>query len=265
MHLAQTSYDEPFTIGQEEHTWQPHNSSNRYEGQMTLAHALSHSNNIITIKTLLAIGVEKFVTLAKKLRLSDKILPYPSLALGCVDGTLREATGMFNIFANNGMYVEPHVIKWIKDSYGTKIWKKEVDKERILSLSVTSQVTKVLGIGISRIKNRYQEHWIGAEAIGKTGTTNECRTNWFCGATPSYTTALYIGLDDNRSMGKNVYAAATVFPIWLELYKYLSSTVKTFSYDPSLKEVLVDSRTGCFSQRLDDPHVFSLLIPEENI
>ena len=172
---------------------------------------------------------------------------------------------MFNVFSNNGMYVEPHSIKWIKDAYGTKIWKKAVDKERVISSSVTSQVAKVLSIGMSRIKKRYPENWICAEAIGKTGTTNEWRTNWFCGSTPIYTTALYIGLDDNRPMGKHVYAAATVFPIWLELYKYLPSDVKTFSYDPSLKEVFIDSKTGCISQHLNDPRVFSLLVPEQNV
>lgn len=264
MHFAQTAYDEPLIVGKEGQSWQPRNSTRAYEGQMTLARALSHSNNIITIKTLLAIGVDKVVAIAKRLRLSDEIVPYPSLALGCVDGTLKEAVGMFNVFATGGVYVEPHVVKWVKDPYGSKIWKKKIACERILSNKVTSQVAKVLSIGMSRIKQRYPSEWINAEAIGKTGTTNECRTNWFCGATPNYTTALYIGLDDNRSMGKHVYAAGTVFPIWLKLYQHLSAPKKRFSYDTSLKEVLVDSRTGVFTQNAHKPGVFSLLIPHEN-
>lgn len=262
MHFAQTAIDEPMSIGQESSAWQPRNSTRKYEGQMTLARALSHSNNIITIKTLLAIGIDKVVDLAKKLRLSEEIAPYPSLALGCVDGTVKEAVGMFNIFANNGVYIEPHFLKWVKDSCGSKIWKKNVDTERILSSMVTSQVAKVLGIGMSRIKKQHPDDWINAQAIGKTGTTNECRTNWFCGATPNYTTVLYIGLDDNKSMGKHVYAARTVFPIWLDLYKNLPILKKSFTYDPSLKEVLIDSKTGQRANTINQAGVFSLLLPD---
>lgn len=262
MHFAQTAIDEPFAMGQEGHEWAPRNSARQFEGEMTLARALSNSNNIITIKTLLAVGIDRLVNLAEKLRLSDNIPYYPSLALGCLDGTLREATAMFNVWANNGVYIEPHFIKWIKDSWGTKIWKKKIDTERILSHNVTSQVSKVLSIGLSRIKNRYPNNWINADAIGKTGTTNDCRTNWFCGSTPNYTTALYIGLDDNRSMGKHIYAAQTVFPIWLELHKHLPAPQKKFIYDPNLKEVLVDSITGKITANKQNSRVFSLLIPD---
>ncbi|MGE0207249.1 MAG: transglycosylase domain-containing protein [Candidatus Babeliales bacterium] len=261
-HFAQTALDEPIAIGND-NVWQPQNNTRQYEGEMTLARALSHSNNIITIKTLLQIGVDKVVALAKKLRLSGEILSYPSLALGCIDGTLKEAVGMFNIFANHGMYVEPHYLLWVKDSLGTKIWKKRVDSERILSNFVTSQVTKVLAIGMSRIKNRYENSWIDAEAIGKTGTTNECRTNWFCGSTPEYTTGLYIGTDDNRSMGKHIYAVRTAFPIWLNLYRNICNGTKNFTYDPQLKEIFIDNRTGKRVAAKNSPRIFPILIPEE--
>jgi penicillin-binding protein 1A len=260
MNFAQTAVDEPLEMEHYGRSWQPHNAYRTYEGEMTLARALSTSNNIISIKTLISAGIEKVVALAKKLRLSSEIKPYPSLALGCVDGTLKEAIGMFNIFPNNGVYVEPHYIKWIKNEWGKKIWKKTVDKERILESSVSGQVLKVLSIGMSRLKNRYKDSWIDGEAIGKTGTTNECRTNWFCGATPTYTTALYIGCDDNCAMGKNIYAAGTVFPIWLNLSKKLPIEQKSFSYDPRLKEIFVDSRTGRVVEDRRDSSVFSLLV-----
>ena len=51
------------------------------------------------------------------IKLKSEIKPYPSLALGCVDTTLIEAVGMFNVFANNGLYVEPHYIKWVKEKH----------------------------------------------------------------------------------------------------------------------------------------------------
>src|SRR5205085_10086217 len=55
--------------------------------------------------------------------ISGPLYPYPSLALGCVDATPVEAAGMFNIFANNGVYCDPHLIAWVKDDLGNKLWK----------------------------------------------------------------------------------------------------------------------------------------------
>src|SRR5690606_8184552 len=54
--FADVMVDEPITISYDLTTWQPGNANEMFKGTMTLAYALSHSNNIVTIKTLLAIG-----------------------------------------------------------------------------------------------------------------------------------------------------------------------------------------------------------------
>ena len=64
------------------------------------------------------------------------------------------------------------------------------------------------------------------------------RTCWFAGATPELTTAVYVGCDDNRSMGSDVFPIKTAFPIWLGLHNKLKPTGKKFSYDPALKFVI---------------------------
>ena len=175
--------------------------------------------------------------------MKDPFFPYPSLALGCVDGTLKEAVGMFNVFANDGIYVEPHLIQWIKNQWGAKIYKPTIDKERILSSVVVSQVTKVLGLGIARAKNWYN-NWISCDAISKTGTTNGSRTSWYMGATPSLTTGICIGCDDNESLGNNVYPIRTGFPIWLAFNRQVDQPVKNFTYDPSLEKIVINEYTG---------------------
>jgi penicillin-binding protein 1A len=262
MTFADTEVDEPFVFESNRQHWEPKNSTGEFEGEMTLARALSRSNNIITIKTLLNVGVQKVFDLAKKFHLPESMQPYPSLALGCFDGTLHEALGMFNVFANNGMYIEPHLIKWVKNEWGTKIWKKSVTKERVLSSEICGQVTKVLGIGMHRMRWRYPDEWVNCDAIGKTGTTNDCRTCWFCGATPTYTTALYLGCDDNQSLGKNIFPVRTAVPIWLGLNRIINHEKTSFSYDPSLKEILIDSRTGQV-QTKRTATAFTILVPEQ--
>lgn len=257
--FLETEIDEPIEINFGKIKWSPHNNTRIFEGKMTLAKALSFSNNTISVKTLFRAGIDETVNLAKKFRLTD-INKYPSIALGCVDGTLKESIGSFNVFANNGVYVEPHYLKWVKDDLGIKVFKCEPDKEQVLSPNITGQVAKVLSIGIKRYLERNNCIDFKCEAIGKTGTTNESRNCWFCGSTPEYTTAIYIGCDDHKSIGENIYAVRTVFPIWMEIHKSIKCNKTSFDFDPSLKEILVDWVSGEVTNDYNNPNAVHLLI-----
>ena len=185
---------------------------------------------------------------------------YPSLALGCVDDALCEVAGMFNVFANDGIYVEPHFLSWVKNRWGARIYKAQQVLERVFSSSVVGKVASVLSLGLERVKAIYgKKNWIESEAISKTGTTNDSRICWFVGSTPTLTTAVIISYDDNRPMGDNVYPLKTAFPIWLSFNKIIKSPEKTFSFDPSLHSVVIDERTGNPST-LGNPGAISILM-----
>jgi penicillin-binding protein 1A len=261
MTFADTEIDEPITITQGLLNWSPHNYNLQFEGQMTLAYALSHSNNIVPVKLLLRLGVQAVIERAKQCRINATLNPYPSLALGCVDATMLEAIGMFNIFANAGMYVEPYYIVWIKDQWGNKIWRNTPERERIMSTRVACQVAKVLTLSCKRIRAMVSEPWVSSEAIIKTGTTNDSRTCWFMGAVPDLITAVYIGCDDNRSLGHNIYPVRTALPIWLAFNKTVEccKAGQRFSYDPNLREIVVNERTGALVSETD-PEAIKILI-----
>ncbi len=242
--FADTEIDEPITIEQHNALWQPHNHDHQFRGQMTLAYALMRSNNIVSIKVLLKTGMEPIIALAKACRIEEQLNPYPSLALGCIDATLKEVSGMFNVFANNGVYVEPYAVKWVKDQWGSKIWKSETLQERVIPERIVGKVNKVLELGIKRWRKAFEQELIADDVICKTGTTNDSRTCWFAGSTPELTTAVYIGCDDNRSMGDDVFPIKTAFPIWLGLHNKLKPTGKKFIYDPSLRTIKINQWTG---------------------
>jgi penicillin-binding protein 1A len=256
-----TAVDEPIEMqlpdGQ---IWAPKNFDLEFDGRVTLAYALYRSINTIAIKTLLDVGYAPVIELAKKCHLSDPINPYPSLALGCTNGTLQDVAAMFNVFANNGSYVAPYYISWIKDRWGTKIYKEPVHvQERVLSPHISGQISKILMLGLKRVRQYYPQDWIDCEAISKTGTTNDCRTCWYVGSTPQLTTAVYTGCDDNRSMGKNVFPLRTAFPIWMGFNRHLKHDQKKFVYDPSLQEILINERTGR-QTRPEDPESIAIFI-----
>ena len=226
-------------------TWIPKNYHDQFEGEITLAYALSRSNNIVAIKTFLEVGAEPIIDLAKRCYFKGPFYPYPSLALGCVDATLPEVLGAFNIFANGGAYVKPHLITWIKDRWGVKILKQQKTVESVLDSRISGSIGSVLQVGLARACRRLGNGaLIDSEGMSKTGTTNDSRTCWFVGATPSLATAVYIGCDDNRSLGKNVFPSTTAFPIWLGYHRLVPSRIKQFTYDPRLRVVTLNERTG---------------------
>jgi len=259
MSFDQTEIDEPLDMIQGGQVWQPKNFNRIFNGEVTLAYALSHSNNIVTIKTFLKVGAKPIIDLAKRCHINGPFYAYPSLALGCVDATLKEVVGMFNVFANNGVYVEPHYIKWIKDRWGTKIFKTDIQREPLLSTRVVGQVDKVLSLSLKRVHKIFPNKWFKSDAICKTGTTNDSRTCWFAGATPEFTTAIYIGCDDNRSMGNNVYPLRTAFPIWLDFTRAIDTKPHKFAYDPSLQEKFIHEKTGVEVANRDKNTTISIL------
>lgn len=243
--FADTMIDEQLNFEQPNGTtWSPNNYNLKFEGRMTLARALYRSNNIIAIKTLLEIGYDRVLELAHQCHLQGLFNRYPSLALGCLDGTLKEITAVFNIFANNGCYVEPYVIDWVKDVFGSKVYRHETQEITVLSPLISGQVTKVLTLALKRVRSWYQGNWLESEAISKTGTTNDCRTNWYVGSTPELTTGVYIGCDDNTPLGKNSYPLRTAFPIWLRIHKTSSHEPTQFVLDPRLQYILIDEMSG---------------------
>lgn len=265
MRFDNTEIDEPISIDQNGKPWAPNNFDNQFHGQMTLAHALSTSCNTIAVKTFMKVGARPIVDLAQKMHLPGPLYPYPSLALGCTDVTLKDVTGMFNVFANDGVYVEPHCIEWVKNKVGTKIWKAEPVRERVLSAHISGQVAKVLQASFNRVRTWLPHDWGEADGISKTGTTNDSRTCWFAAATPTLTTVVYIGCDDNHAMkiaatGENVYPLRTAFPIWIGLNRELDFPRKKFSYDPRLTELCINPRTGKRTSKTSDSDAITILV-----
>lgn len=261
MRFSDVVVDEPLEILDEYgKIWRPQNYDLRFNGPVTLAYALSRSNNIVAIKTFLEVGADAVIALAEKCRISGPFHRYASLSLGCVDTTLKEAVGMFNVFAHHGTYVEPHMISWIKDEWGTKIFKYKLMTEAVLPPHISGQVLKVLGLGLDRVRALVPQQWIDCQAASKTGTTNDHRTCWFLGSTPELTTGVYVGCDDNQPMGPNVYPLHTAFPIWIGLHREIAAGQKQFAFDPNLKEVAIDERSGKSSADRDKKGVVRIFI-----
>ncbi len=66
---------------------------------------------------------------------------------------------------------------------------------------------------------------LGRPIGGKTGTTNDFRSAWFVGFSPQIVVAVYVGFDDNRSLGKDETGAVAALPIFIE---FMQEAIKGF-------------------------------------
>jgi len=239
--------DEPISIvmpnGQE---YKPKNWNDDFEGPMTLVRALTFSNNIITIKLFLKLMSPEIINFVKNFGIISQLPLLPSAALGTLEVTPEENCAAFNVFANNGFYVKPYFIEYVKDTNDIKIWQNNnFTPIKVLDSIINSKMVKALSWRMSlNAKLLANNNWINSESIGKTGSTNGAVTMWFVGATPELTTAIYVGRDDGNPMGSHGFASKTAFPIWLNLYRSIHFYKKRFYIDPTLREIPIDWITG---------------------
>lgn len=103
------------------------------------------------------------------------------------------------------------------------------------------------------------------ELAGKTGTTNEYNDGWFVGASPKYTVGVWVGFDQESSLGPQEVGSRTAMPIWASIMKELHSDIKenlTFQKPESIKILPMDPNTG----QINPPHrkvIWQALRPED--
>lgn len=246
MPFSACEVDEPYEVELPNKTvWKPKNWNSKFSGSMTLARALTYSSNIIAAKVLAQIGCAPVIALARAAGLHRGLAPVPALALGIAEATVEENAAAFNVFAHDGMYVKPFLVSCVKDAQGRKLWSHAHEQRRVAPSKIISQVVSVLRYRMDIFK-KYRTHpWkIAAQTIGKTGSTNEAKTLWFVGSTPSLTTAIYLGRDDNQQSAQSKLASKTAYPIWLAFNNAIEHANKYFYVDPSLKSISIDPWTG---------------------
>lgn len=81
---------------------------------------------------------------------------------------------------------------------------------------------------------------------GKTGTTNNLFDAWFLGYTPRYTTGVWVGLDQEGSLGKGETGSRTASPIWLDYMQQAlkGKPVRKFTVPDGVVFARIDAKTG---------------------
>ncbi len=200
--------------------WRPHNFDNKYLGRMTIRKGLKLSRNMIAIKLLLKIRPELAVFYAQQMGIQSPLRPVPSLAIGTSEVYLQELVSAYTVFPNGGIRIPPRHILKIVDRYGNVLEDNSaVQKEEVLAAETAYIMVNLLQSVMEPGGTGYGARWRGftRPAGGKTGTSDDFRDNWYMGFTPQITTGVWVGFDDNTSIGNNMTGSANALPIWTQI------------------------------------------------
>lgn len=229
--------------------WKPENFDNRFLGPVTLREALTHSRNVVTIKILKDIGVRYAADYAERLGITSPLTLDLSMALGSSSVSLLELTRAYGIFASGGSLVEPIFIRRIQDHNGNTIDESEPVSRNVISPETAYLITNLL-TGVVREGTGRRVRSLGRPCAGKTGTTNKFVDAWFIGFTPELTTGVWVGFDQDRSLGLKETGSRAACPVWLDFMKNALAHMpkKDFPMPPGIEKVKIDNATGLLAR-----------------
>ncbi|WP_369410343.1 penicillin-binding protein 1A [Neiella litorisoli] len=106
--------------------WRPKNSPEVYDGDTRLRLGLAQSKNVMSVRLLRAVGIEKIRQHLSKFGFPlEDIPPNESLALGSASFAPLDVANGFAIIANGGYQVKSYLIERIEDQHGNRIFQQQ--------------------------------------------------------------------------------------------------------------------------------------------
>ena len=225
--------------------WQPENFSKKFQGEITLRKALTHSKNIPAVRLIDQLGISSVIDFAKKLGIDSRLSPYLSLALGTSETNLTELTAAYAVFANQGIYTPPYCIINVLDAGNQSIWKPKNEKRIAMSRENAAIMTNILeGVILEGTGKKAQV--IHHSIAGKTGTTNDYKDALFIGFSPTVATGVWVGCDDFSTLGPKETGARAALPIWIEFMRNVlaDQEYEYFDMPDNMVKIKINPNTG---------------------
>jgi penicillin-binding protein 1A len=211
-----TILDAPFTTMSGGQPYSPHNYDEKFEGMITLRRALEGSRNVPAVKLAEKIGMNSVIDMARRFGITSALPPYLPVTLGAADLNLLEHTSAFTVFPDDGIRIDPHMIRRVTTYDGALLEQAHPAVHDVVAPDVARTMTAMLE-DVVQFGTGMPARALGRPAGGKTGTTNDFTDAWFLGFTPQLTAGVWVGYDDTAvSLGKPETGAIAALPIWLE-------------------------------------------------
>lgn len=246
---SSTFLSEPTTfMFSDSNVYSPANFNDKYGNQnITMAAALSYSDNIYAVKTHLFLGEDMLVNTANRMGIKSTLDPLPSLALGTCELSMIDFARAYSTLANEGVKNELSFINKVEDFKGNVLYEKKLDNEMVLNKSYTYILNElmtstynsnfvdyntptVMSVA-SKISNKY------AIKTGSSGTDS-----WMVGYNKNVLMLVWNGYDDNREL--EVRDGSISKNIWVDTVENLSIEKEWYEMPDNVVGIPLNAITG---------------------
>jgi penicillin-binding protein 1A len=227
--------------------WKPDNFETwSYAGNVRLREAVAQSINLVAVRVMSDLTPPAVVQFARQLGIKSELDPSLALALGASGVRPIEMVNAYATFATGGHYAPYRIVRSIKDSHGKSVRLPDAEPERDVmkpaaAYVLTSMLQSVVEEGTAKAARK-----LNRPAAGKTGTSNNARDAWFVGYTPEIVAGVWVGFDDQRSLGKGETGAKAALPIWMDVIQAAvgDRPAVQFPVPEGVERVRIDPKTG---------------------
>ncbi|MBP1636367.1 MAG: mrcA 2 [Acidobacteria bacterium] len=198
--------------------YSPHDYDGKYEGPITLRHAVEQSRNVPAVRTIEQVGPAQVVEYARRFGFEAPFQPYLSLALGSGEASLIETVAAYAVFPNQGVLMRPYQILKIVARDGNVLEENRPQPREALRADTAYVMTSLLR-GVVQRGTAASAASLQWPLGGKTGTTNDYTDAWFIGFDPNITAGVWVGYDDKKPLGPAETGAQAALPIWKSFMK----------------------------------------------
>ncbi|MBI4128070.1 MAG: transglycosylase domain-containing protein [Parcubacteria group bacterium] len=207
----------------------PRNYTGTFRGPIAARDALAQSLNIPAVKALYLAGIPETIATAEAVGYTSfgNAEKYGlALALGGGGVTLLEHSAAFSVLAAEGIRHTPAAILRVEDAKGKILEEYGDESSPALPKELARTMSSILSDNNARAPVFGARNYLtlGARPVAaKTGTTNEFRDAWTMGYTPSLTTGVWVGNNDNHEMRGSADGSVVAAPIW---NRFMSEALK---------------------------------------
>jgi penicillin-binding protein 1A len=280
--------------------WRPENDEGKFYGPTRLRWALTKSRNLVSIRLLQQLGVDKLLDYIARFGFDTSEFPRNlSLALGTQVMSVLDVAAAYAVIANGGYRVEPYLIDRIDDLDGREVYKatpltvcrsceetppdagselsmdeilagNSADRPslppapRIMDPRVNFIIDSILKDVITKGTGRAALVLKRSDIAGKTGTTNGPMDVWFSGYNPEVITSTWVGFDNYTPLGRREFGGTAALPIWIDYMREALRDTPELQrpVPPGIVSVRIDPDTGLLAKSGQGNAIFEYFLKE---
>lgn len=253
--------DSPFVA---EDDWRPQNHDRKFSGEVMAGVAFLRSLNLPFVKVLNELGIQNAIAACRKLGFFSPLNPDDTLVLGSSNVTVYETLRAISEMTLLGQEMDPLLIRrvigpdqqvilqnYTMDDYYYDFMPQFQATMRSPQRGISEKSADIM-TRLLQLATKDPEGTAGRAGslpfpvAGKTGTSSDYFDAWFVGASSQFATAVWVGFDEERTLGIGETGGRVSLPIWMNYMKEIHKKLpkENFPISQQVIDVEVDRKTG---------------------